>query len=98
MDTKLVKGVFWIVGMCVAAMLLYVLLFVGDNSALRHACRAVETPMSQTYYEMALYPSVHETEGLASSLGYAVDGSSTDFSLNEPDTASANADYSTGWN
>lgn len=72
MDKSFIKGVFWIVGMCLAAMLLYILFFVGDNSALNSACRSVETPIARSYYEVALHPSVNSSKSATDGLGITV--------------------------
>lgn len=76
MINSYIKGVFWIVGMCLAAMLLYQLFFVGDNSAINYACRMVETPIAEAYYDEVLSPSILSSKGTVESLGGTVTQSS----------------------
>lgn len=92
-----VKNVFTIVAAVLLASLLYIILFVGENSAIATVCGALEKPVAEYYYDVALYPSVHADAGLASSLGVTVyEGS--DYSGNiSKDNAETEADYSTGW-
>lgn len=97
MATKYVKSVFWIVGMCLAAMLLYILFFVGDRSALNYVCHSVETPIAQSYYETALYPSVNSNKSASDGLNITINDKETDFGTNDVDDASAVAGHSTGW-
>lgn len=92
MSEKFVKSIFWIVGMCLAAMLLYQLFFVGDNSAINQACRMIETPISKAYYDDVLYPSMASNKGVVESLG----GSMTITTELQNDYI-LGGDYSTGW-
>lgn len=97
MATKYVKAVFWIVGMCLAAMLLYNVFFDTDSGALTFACRSVETPIAQSYYETALYPSVNSNKAGADGLGITLNSGETNFEVNDVDNASSISGYSTGW-
>lgn len=94
---KVLKGVFWIAGMCLMAMLLYRLFFVGDNSVISTVCRNVELPISQYYYDATLYPSVHCKEGIAESMGITTRNGVSNLDTVDIDDSSVVADYSTGW-
>lgn len=94
---SLVKNSFIIVASVLLASLLYIILFVGENSAIAHVCGAIERPVAEYYYDVALYPSVHADEGLAASLGVTVNNESDFSGDTSKDDAEAEADYSTGW-
>lgn len=99
MGTKVLKGVFWIVGMLLVAILLYNLFFrggIGGDNAITFLCRNIEAPIAESYYETTLYPSVNSNSSATSGLGITV-GDSTNFDADEVDDASVVADYSTGW-
>lgn len=92
------KHVFAIIATVVLAMLLYILFFVGDNSATMHASRAAETPLSNYYYSYVYYPAVHTNDGVAAALGYSSLNGVTDLgdTANVDDATGACA-YTTGW-
>ena len=94
---SLVKNSFTIVAAVLLATLLYIIFFVGDNSAIATVCGAIEKPVAEYYYDVALYPSVHADEGLASSLGVTVYDSSDFSGSTSKDNADTQAGYSTGW-
>lgn len=94
---SLVKNVFTIIAGVLLASLLYIIFFVGENSAIATVCRAVEKPVAKYYYDVALYPSVHVDEGLAASLGVTVYAGSDYSGSTSKDNASTEAGYSTGW-
>lgn len=92
------KHVFAIIATVVLAMLLYILFFVGEDSATMQASRAAETPLSNYYYSYVYYPAVHTNDGVAAALGYSSLNGVTDLgdaaSIDNADGACA---YSTGW-
>lgn len=97
--TKMLKGVFWLIGMLMVAILLYNLFFhggIGGNNAITFLCRNIEAPIAESYYETTLYPSVNSNSSATNGLGITV-GNSTNFDVDEVDDASTVADYSTGW-
>lgn len=100
------KHVFAIIATVVLAMLLYILFFVGENSATMQASRAAETPLSNYYYSYAYYPSVHTNDGVAAELGYSSYDGVTDLSgdANIDNAGGSGAEgskgdcaYTTGW-
>lgn len=97
-----IKHVFLILMAIVIALLLYRVLFVGENSAVRTMCRGIEKPLSRYYYSYTYSPAIRDTEGTASDLGYSIywtetNLASTGSSFGEVDTASSSANYTTGW-
>lgn len=97
--TNLVKNVFMIVGAVLLAMLLYVLFFVGDNSALSQACRYIQKPISFSYYMYSYYPNAHSKDGLDNALGAdtASYDSVSDLASSDTSNSSDVAMYTTGW-
>jgi len=93
----IVKGVFVILISVMLASLLYIVLLSGDNSALRVACRAIERPLSEYYYNFALSPSIHVNSALGTDLGIDTKSDISDLSVEDADNASTVSNYSTGW-
>lgn len=99
------KHVFAIIATVVLAMLLYILFFVGENSATMQASRAAETPLSNYYYSYAYYPAVHTNDGVSAAVakGYRSYDGVTDLSgeanIDNVDdlVRSRICPYTTGW-
>ena len=91
-----VKNVFVLIAGVVLASLLYVLFFVGENSALAQVCGAVERPVATFYNDYALHPSVYNDNLVDQSLGITNGALRGDLSSADPSNTSS-ADYSTGW-
>lgn len=94
--------VFLVLVMLLITLLIYIILFVGDNSAVNMMCRSMEVPLSRYYYLYTSSVSARTTEGIASDLGYSVYWVETDLSSagatgGEVDSASGVCKYSTGW-
>lgn len=94
---KLVSGVFVAIGAMVIASLLYVLLFVGEDCAMRTACRGIDGAMAEAYYTRVQVPTALQKKGVAESLGVQVNEKTTDLNYFNRDNSSIRADYSTGW-
>ena len=102
----IVKHSFLIIMSMVVAVVLYSVLFFGDNSAIAQASNAMRVPMSNYYYQYVYKPAVDGDSGsdgqggIVGSLGYQIDDSVTDLEddYNNTDNASEGAaDYSVDW-
>ena len=94
--------IFMLLLVLLATLLIYHVLFVGDNSAVNTMCRSVEVPLARYYYRYTETLSTRSTEAIASDLGYTVFWSETNLNSSgatggEVDSASGVAQYSTGW-
>ena len=70
---SVIKNIFLIVGIMIVAVALKEMLFGGniiplDKSAIYHASKAFEYPISDYYYQYSFYPSVALNEGMLRSL------------------------------
>lgn len=105
--TSFVKHTFSIVGAVLLAMLLYQLFFGVDNSAIKFASDAVETPISFYYYAYAFQPSAHILDDITkdfNATNYKVsntavlhDSYGSAYLDHNTDNTSSIASYSTGW-
>lgn len=109
---RVVKGVFYLMGMATVALLLYWVFFGQDGNwegALFWASRQAENPIAQYYHQYCYTPNVHATDYLDIELGCTVYGVSdpADFTGDMFNSYQVNDDsyisypsgthYSTGW-
>lgn len=107
---KFVSGVFMLM-LCAWVMAFLASGFFGlsnsrSDGSLMYVARAVETPISNYYYNYCYIPTVHMEDGVDKALGGTLKASMSNYARTESNLKSADSDnvvfsgtnhYSTGW-